>query len=281
MRKLIETLKLIRVINCVMAMLGVALGAHLVKSGLAYYGPMMAALCAGLVCAAGNIVNDLVDIDIDRINRPRRVLVRQALSHRYAIILATILNLAALGVAATVSLAVALTGLLAIGLLMAYNLRLKRVTFLGNVVIALLGGMTFLTGGMAVDVAGVFELPGPLIPALFAFLFHLVREIIKDVQDLEGDRRLGVKTLPQEIGVKPSLWLAFGIFLALAAAALVPVLLGWFGDWYELITIYIMDLPLGALLLFICFRPTERMLQVVSWALKAGMVMGIVAIWVA
>lgn len=281
MHKLIETLRLIRVVNCIMAMLGVGLGAHLVEGGLAYYGPSMAALCAGLVCAAGNIVNDLVDIDIDRINRPERVLVRQALSRRYAISLAIMLNLAAVGVALTVNLAVTVIGLVAIGLLMAYNLGLKRVTFLGNVVIALLGGMTFLTGGMAVDPAGAFELPGPLIPALFAFLFHLVREIIKDVQDIEGDRRLGVKTLPQAIGIKPSLWLALGFFLILAAAALVPILQGWFGGWYKLITIYIIDLPLGALLLFICLRPTERMLPVVSWALKAGMVMGIVAIWVA
>lgn len=281
MQKLIETLKLIRVINCIMAMLGVALGAHLVTSELAYYGPMMAALCAGLVCAAGNIVNDLVDIDIDRINRPRRVLVRQALSRRYVITLAIILNMAALGVALTVSTAVALIGLVAVGLLMAYNLWFKRVTFLGNIVIALLGGLTFLTGGMAVDVAGAFQLPGPLIPALFAFLFHLVREIIKDVQDIEGDRRLGVKTLPQAIGVGWSLRLALGFFLVLVAATLVPIVLGWFGGWYKLITIYIMDLPLGALLLFICLRPTERMLRAVSWALKAGMVIGIAAIWVA
>lgn len=281
MQKLIETLRLIRIINCIMAMLGVALGAHLVDSGLAYYGPAMAALCAGFVCAAGNIVNDLVDINIDRINRPQRVLVRRALSRRFAITLAIALNVAALGVALTVSIPVTLIGLVAIGLLMAYNLRLKRVTFLGNVVIALLGGMTFLTGGMAVDLAGAFKLPGPLIPALFAFLFHLVREIVKDVQDLEGDRRLDVKTLPQAIGVKPSLRIALGIFLVLVAVTLVPVLLGWFGEWYELITIYTMDLPLAALLSLICLRPTERMLQVVSWSLKVGMVVGIVAIWVA
>lgn len=281
MHKLIETLKLIRVLNCVMAMLGVGLGAHLVAGDIAFYGPVMAALCAAFVCAAGNIVNDLVDIDIDRINRPHRTLVRQALSRRFAITLAIVLNIAALGVALTVSTAVALIGLVAIGLLMAYNLRLKRVTFVGNVVIALLGGMTFLTGGMAVDLAGAFDLPGPLIPALFAFLFHLVREIVKDVQDIAGDRKLGVPTLPQAIGVKPSLWLALGLFLALAAATLVPIWLGWFGEWYKQITIYTMDLPLAALLILLCFRPTERMLQVVSWALKVGMVLGIVAIWVA
>ncbi|MDH3890232.1 MAG: geranylgeranylglycerol-phosphate geranylgeranyltransferase [candidate division Zixibacteria bacterium] len=281
MRKLIETLRLIRVINCIMAMLGVGLGAHLVEASVAYYGPAMAALCAAFVCAAGNIVNDLVDIDIDRINRPQRVLVRQALSRRYAITLAVILNLAALAVALTVSMAVALIGLVAIGLLMAYNFKLKRVTFLGNVIISILGGMTFLTGGMAVDTAAAFGLPGPLIPALFAFIFHLVREIVKDVQDIEGDRRLEVRTLPQLVGVRRSLWLAWGFFMLLAVLTLVPILLDWFGGWYKLITVFIMDLPLGALLFLLCLRPTDGMLQTVSWALKAGMVVGIVAIWVA
>ena len=262
-------------------MLGVALGAHLVEGSFSYYGPVMAALCAGLVCAAGHIVNDLVDINIDRVNRPDRVMVRKALSHFYAITLAIILSVTAMGIALTISSLVAFVVLMAIGLLLAYNLKLKRVTFLGNVVIAFLAGLTFLTGGLAVNIAGTFQLPGPLIPALFAFLFHLVREIVKDVQDIEGDQLSGVKTLPQIIGVKLSLWVSFWIFLALVVMTLIPVKFGWFGSRYELIMIYILDLPLGTLLLLMCLRPSERMLQTASIALKIGMVIGILAIWVA
>jgi geranylgeranylglycerol-phosphate geranylgeranyltransferase len=277
-QKLIETLRLIRFVNCVLAMVGVALGAHLVVAEPSYYGPMMAAWCAFLVCAAGNIVNDLVDTDIDRINRPQRVLVREALSRRYALVTAAVLSLVAMGIAFTVSWEVTAAGLTAIGLLMAYNFRLKGVPFLGNTVIALLGGMTFITGGLAVDVAGSFRLPGPLIPAVFAFLFHLVREIIKDVQDLEGDRELGVITLPQLIGVRSALRLALALFLVLVAATVVPIVAGWYTGWYGLIAIFIIDLPLTILLLLICLNPSDRRLQIGSTALKVGMVVGVVAL---
>ena len=151
---------------------------------------------------------------------------------------------------------------------------------LGNVVIAFLGSFTFLAGGLAVDPAETFRLPGPLIPALLVFLFLLVREIIKDVQDIEGDRLSNVKTLPQVIGVRLSLWISFMIFLILTGVALASVMLGWLDSRYELITIYILGLPLGALLLLMCLRPTERMLQIASISLKVGMIIGIVAIWV-
>ena len=94
-----------------------------------------------------------------------------------------------------------------IGLLVAYNLYLKKVPLVGNVAVALLAGMTFITGGLAYDPVFTFRLPGPLIPATFAFFFHLVREIVKDVQDIDGDSRLGVKSLPMVVGVSRSLLL--------------------------------------------------------------------------
>jgi len=261
-----------------MAMMGVALGAHLVEGQTAYYGPVMAALCAFLVCAAGNIVNDLVDTEIDRINKPGRIMARGALSRRFALVAAVILNMVAVAVALTVGWEVTAVGLLAIGLLTAYNLRLKQIPLLGNVVIALLGAMTFLTGGLAVDPAGSFRLPGPLIPAVFAFLFHLVREIIKDVEDIEGDRELGVITLPQLIGVRKSLVLALVLFLVLAAATVAPILAGWYRGWYSVIAIFTIDLPLTLLLLLMCLSPGGRMLRIGSTALKAGMVMGVAAL---
>lgn len=261
-----------------MTMLGVALGAHLTQAEPAYYGPVMAALCAFLVCASGNIVNDLVDTEIDRINKPHRVLVRQALSRRFAAVLAIGLAAAAVGIALTVSWPVTLIGLAAIALLAAYNLRLKRVPLLGNTVIALLGGMTFITGGLAVDPGRTFRLPGPVIPAVFAFLFHLVREIVKDVQDREGDRRLGVTTLPHRIGVRKSLLVALALFVVLVASTLAPIAAGWFGGWYTVITVFLVDLPLTVLLILMCVNPSVRLVRVGSTALKAGMLLGVLAL---
>ncbi|MEW5994430.1 MAG: digeranylgeranylglyceryl phosphate synthase, partial [Candidatus Zixiibacteriota bacterium] len=69
MQRLRETLRLIRVENCALAMVGVLVGAEMTWLHPEYYGPIVAALAAFLICAGGNIVNDVADIAIDRINR--------------------------------------------------------------------------------------------------------------------------------------------------------------------------------------------------------------------
>jgi geranylgeranylglycerol-phosphate geranylgeranyltransferase len=278
---ILDTLRLIRVVNCLLAMVGVWIGAYLTWLSPVYYGPTVAALAAFLVCAAGNTVNDLADIETDRINRPHRVMVRGAISRKYARNLAVVLNLVAVGMAFAVSYWLVAIACATIAMLLAYNLRLKRIPVLGNLVVALLAGMTFLTGGVAVDPSLTFRLPGPLIAAAYAFLFHLVREIIKDVQDMEGDRATGMSSLPLRWGVSKSLLLALALFLILVILTYVPIFEGWFGRSYEIITVYVVDLPLLALLIFVWGNPTPRMLASGSTALKIGMTLGLIALLLA
>jgi len=239
---------------------------------------MVASLAAAFVCAAGNIVNDMVDVEIDRINRPSRVLVRGTISMKTARNMAIALNLIAVVLSLVVSLPVAMMALVAIALLLVYNLWLKKVPVVGNIAVALLAGLTFLTGGLAVDPALAFRLPGPLIPFVFAFFMHLVREIVKDVQDIEGDRRAGVVTFPQVIGVSGSLLVALGLLLTLAVLTYVPIFEGWFGRTYEIITVYLVDLPLLALMIFVWGNPNRLMLAIGSAGLKAGMLLGLIAL---
>ena len=278
MRVLLEYLRLIRFINCLLALVGVWLGAYMTWVTPEYYGPLMASIGAFFICAAGNVINDLVDIEIDRINRPKRVLVRGAISKSIALWFAVVLHVIGLIVAFTVNWHVFLTAILVVVLLLSYNLKLKRVPFLGNVTVAVLAGLTFVTGGLAVDSFLTFRLPGPLLPALFAFFFHLVREIVKDVEDLEGDRRAGVKTLPQVIGESKALLIVIVLFVILTLLTYVPVFSGWFSDAYKIIAVYLVDLPLLGLLILVWGLPTRRMLAVSSLALKVGMILGLAAL---
>jgi geranylgeranylglycerol-phosphate geranylgeranyltransferase len=278
MPRFVEILKLIRFVNCMLAMVGVGVGAYMTWLRPNYYEPLVAAAAAFLICAGGNIINDLVDVKVDRINRPDRGLVRGALSKKFATVLAALVNVAAILLSLAVNLTITTIALVVIALLLLYNLRLKRVPLAGNVVIAALGGLTFLTGGFAVDNVMALTLPGPLIPAAYAFSFHMVREIIKDVEDIEGDCRVGIKTLPQVIGVRNSLSLALLLFLILVILTYLPILTGWFGVYYQVITVYIIDLPLLLMLIFIWGNPTPPMLRIGSLSLKAGMGLGIVAL---
>ena len=273
-----DILKLMRVINCLLAMAGVYVGAFMTWTDPVYYGPVMAAMAAFFVCAVGNIVNDIVDIEIDRVNRPDRVLVRGTISRARAINAAVVFGLAAVITALSVNTAVLLAVLAALALLLLYNFYLKRIPLAGNIVIALLSALTFMTGGLAVNYKWVLGLPGPLVPAVFAFFFHLVREIVKDVEDIDGDRKAGVKTLPQIIGVSRSLLTVLALFFVLVLATYVPVLTGWFGRAYEILVVYVVDLPLLLLLIFVWGNPSAVMLKIGSYALKAGMVLGLAAL---
>jgi len=281
MLRLVETLKIIRFVNCLLAMVGVGVGAYMTWLRPSHYEPLVSAAAAFLICAGGNIINDLIDIEVDRINHPTRVLVRGALSKQYAVSLAVVLNIIAILLALAVNLLVTIVAVVAIALLLLYNFWLKRVPLAGNMAIAIMGGLTFMTGGFAIDYVMALTLPGPLIPAVYAFFFHMVREIIKDVQDIEGDCRVGINTLPQVIGVQKSLSLALLLFLILVLLTYIPILTGWFGAYYQIITVYIIDLPLLLLLIFIWGNPTRFMLKVGSLGLKVGMGLGIVALLVA
>ena len=243
-----------------------------------YFSTAIAGLSAFIVCAAGNSLNDLLDIEIDRINKPERVLVRGALSKRFALWLTIILSILAVGISLLVNLSVAVVVLVAILLLLSYNFYLKKIPVIGNIVIAFLGALTFITGGLAIDFDMTWDLPGPLIPAVFAFLLHLVREMLKDVEDISGDRMLEIKTLPQLIGVNRTLLISLFLFFILVILTFIPIFTGWFGRIYEIITVYIIDLPMLILLILIWGNPSQKMLKIGSYSLKFCMVLGVIAL---
>lgn len=273
-----DYLSLIRAANCVIAAAAVWVGAWLVTQAFPILPVALTSIAAFLVCAAGNILNDVVDIEIDRINRPNRALVRQVVTVPRAKLLVVAINLGAILVSLFVSLMVGGVVLFSVVLLFWYNLKLKHIPVAGNLVIALLSALTFVVGGMSVDTYLLARLPGPLVPAAYALLFHFVREMIKDVEDMEGDRQAGVRTLPQRIGKSSTLALALSIYLLLVLLTLVPIYFGWFGRMYEIITVYVVDLPLLALLIFVWGNPTPRLLRIGSTALKIGMLLGLVAL---
>jgi geranylgeranylglycerol-phosphate geranylgeranyltransferase len=250
-RAILDYLSLIRAANCVIAAGAVWVGAWLTGFDLPILRVLLSSASAFLVCAAGNLLNDVVDLPIDRINRPERALVRQVVSVPRAKLLVVVFNLVAIAISMSVSWQVWVVVTISAVLLFAYNLYLKRVALMGNFVVALLSALTFIVGGMAVEVRLIPALPGPLVPAAFALLFHLVREIVKDVEDLEGDRTAGVTTLAHRIGPARAMTWALGLFVVLVLLTLVPVYFDWFGRLYEIITVYIVDLPLLAILIIV------------------------------
>lgn len=168
-----------------------------------------------LIAAGGYVINDYFDVKIDRINRPDAVVVTRSVSKPAAMRLS--LFLSGIGIACGIVAAVLLRSLtfgilfvLVPGLLWFYSSSYKRLFMIGNLIIALLAGLTPLMVGMA-NVALLQLRYETILPyttlvhdiyawlggfALFAFLLTWIREIIKDLQDQIGDRELECHTMP-------------------------------------------------------------------------------------
>jgi 4-hydroxybenzoate polyprenyltransferase len=163
-----------------------------------------------LIAGAGYIINDYYDIKIDTINKPRRVVVGRILRRRQAIIIHMVLNVLGLGLGLLVGWKVALVNLLATFTLWLYSNQLKRLPFIGNFTVALLTAASLL-------VIILFEPRNQFLVvtfAIFAFFISLIREIIKDMEDLRGDASFGCQTLPIVWGIRRTKTLLYILILS-------------------------------------------------------------------
>jgi 4-hydroxybenzoate polyprenyltransferase len=152
-----------------------------------------------IIAAAGYIINDYYDVKIDLINKPERVVVGRGVSRRYAILLHTALNAVGILFGLVLNWKIAVVNFFSVFMLWLYSNMLKRLPFVGNLVVALLTGGSIAIVWLLYPFAGKTSL---VIYSMFAFFMTLVREIIKDMEDLKGDNTFGCKTLPIVWGLR-------------------------------------------------------------------------------
>ena len=198
-----------------------------------------------LIAAAGNIINDYFDIRADQINKPERVVIGKHIKKRWAIALHWIFN--AFAVLISIFLSIYYQSLwfvfiqvVIVNLLWFYSLYFKKKILIGNFIIAIMTGIIPLlvvvffkvsnestqvfssyhasTWTIYVDYSYIYLL------AICAFILNLGREIIKDIEDIEGDKKINVYSLPMHIGKKKALWLAIAICQMSFIACLIALL---------------------------------------------------------
>jgi len=167
-----------------------------------------------IIAAAGYIINDYYDIKIDYINKPEKVIVGRLIRRRIVLAAHLALNFAGIGLGLLISWKIAVINFVAAFCLWLYSNQLKRMPIIGNIMIA------FLTGLAVFTVAVFYDERYFLIAnyAVFAASITLIREIIKDMEDIAGDERYGSKTLPIVWGIsrtKKLLFLLIAFFIIL------------------------------------------------------------------
>lgn len=232
MRTVGETVRglaeLARPVNTLAAGLLTFIGAFVAGGAFDHTAATAAAVGATwLATAGGNAINDYFDREVDRINDPDRAIPRGAVSPREALAYSVALFAGATVLAVTLpvlALAIAAVNLLG---LVTYTQYFKGLPGAGNALVAYLGGSTFLFGAAAVG----DPLAGAVL-AVLAALSTFTREIIKDVEDVAGDREEGLRTLPIAVGERRALLLGAALLAVAVAASPIPSVAGPFGWWY-------------------------------------------------
>lgn len=170
-----------------------------------------------VIAAAGYIINDYFDLNIDRINKPRRLIIQRIISRRWAIVWHFFLSMAGVAIGFFLDLTTHVTllgfsNLACACLLFLYSISLKKKLLSGNVLISLLTAWTVLV--VAWCEARFFFNPADVnihkiiritfLYTGFAFVISLIREAVKDMEDIEGDRKYGCKTMPIIWGINAS-----------------------------------------------------------------------------
>jgi 4-hydroxybenzoate polyprenyltransferase len=170
-----------------------------------------------LIAAGGYSINDYYDVKIDLINKPERVVVGKTLTRRTVLLVHSLLSASGVAIGFLLSWQIGLVHASSAFLLWLYSNALKREPFIGNLLVATLTGASIF----------IIQLlyPGWIatisVYALFAFFLTLVREIIKDMEDLRGDNTFGCRTLPIIWGIRPTKAFIYALLIIFIIAVVI------------------------------------------------------------
>jgi len=275
LKKLRYLFEITRAVNALITSIVVIVGAVIsIKGNYSTGVIILAGISAALTAAAGNIINDIIDRDSDQINHPSRPLPSGNLKVNHAVaeyvLLIFIANLLAYFINQLAFVIVLLTTFL----LFLYSNKLKQIPLLGNITVAYLTGMAFIFGGIAVDHPHT-----ALIPAVFAFFINLIRELVKDIQDFEGDKNSNIKTWPVKFGIGSTKRLIIIFTLLLIAATIIPFVYRLYQIEYFVIVMIIVNPVMIYILKDLYKDDSPKNLNKLSNMLKLNMVIGLIAIF--
>jgi len=166
------------------------------------------------IAAGGYVINDIYDVETDKVNKPTKVIIHTYISEKTALIIFVVLNVIGVGLGFYLSNGIGQSGffiifILASALLYIYSSYLKQILLAGNIVVSLVVALSII-------LVGIFELLPAITDinrgvqitffkiildyAIFAFMINFIRELVKDIEDIDGDHKAGMQTLPIVLG---------------------------------------------------------------------------------
>jgi len=269
-------IKLLRPLNIAVAAFSVLVSAYILGVYEQYYILTYVIIVVIAYNGAANAFNDYCDYEIDLINRPNRPLSRGMITSFQALCFAVILFAIGSVIAFQLPFYASLTAVgIAMPLIIIYSIRIKGTPLLGNIAVAMILGLTFVFCGLA------FNKLGPMImPAILAFGLTLVRELIKDIADVEGDNYAGLKTLPLVIGKNKAITVAMIKAVLIGLVSLIPYYLNIYGNYYLILLVIGVEIPLAIVVVLFMKSSSITTARQSEKLLKFSTIMGLTAILV-
>ena len=187
---------------------------HGVLISLSHFNFFLMVLATLCIAAGGYIINDIYDIDTDKINKPNRLIINKHISEKTATNLFVVFNIIGVGLGFYLSHGIGKPEFFAIffmssALLYMYSSYLKQIAVVGNIVVSLIVALSILLVGIFELIPATTEMNRAVQStflniirdyAVFAFMVNLIREMVKDIEDIDGDYKAGIQTLPILIG---------------------------------------------------------------------------------
>ncbi len=241
--KLVSYLQMMRPLNCFMTAMAVFVGGLVVSLMLSF--PwldkiLLAMAAAFLIAGGGNAINDYVDVEADKINRPSRPIPSGSASRDGALCFSMLLFVAGIVLAGLINYVTFAIAIINTLVLVFYSTHLQNKMLLGNISISYLVASGFLFGGAALN-----NLLLPVLISLLAGCANMSREIVKDLEDMEGDRLSFLKRIAKKTinAVAPSIAERFGFDGKEARMKYSVRRLSTFAVFFLLVTIIISPLP--------------------------------------
>ena len=275
MKKLYSYIKILRPLNLSISAFAVIITASILDQMDMVANWVTALIVVVCFNGAANAINDYFDQDTDKINRPERPLITGELEPRKALIFSIILFI--IGILLSFTLPVQSTIIavaIALPLMVLYSVLFKRIPLLGNFVISFVLGITFLFAG-----AALHDMEAMYVLASLAIGLTMVRELVKDIADHEGDIKAKIKTFPTVFGINRAWHLVSILAIITGVGALVPYQLGYFNDLYLILLIIGVEIPLAITVFFGVKIPTILNAKKNARLLKFSTIMGVFAIW--
>lgn len=248
-----------------------------------------------LIALAGYIINDINDIKADNINKPQRVFAGKLLSMQKADNLFLIFNFIGLLLGYYLSYSIDKISFFAIYIIASllsylYSIKIKKMVFTKNLTVSFLVFLSIFIIGLydIVPATSAYNNQGQLDVfnlvlkiSVFAFLLTLLREIIKDIEDVEGDKKAGIKSLPIVLSIQKTKIILYGIaILTLASIDYFAINLYKSNTIASLYLLIVVSLPLLYFMLKLYGSKSKLEFHKLSKLLKIIMVLGMLTILV-